>query len=188
MAQYAPQTSASSTSKMAPDAPDVQTTTLSTTPDSSTANAKSASDSEEKEVSHDKKQSSGSSSSSSSSASKAGALSASLAASLADALDRSILTKGEAAHHKSSGNENGEKESHAKNGSIVIFKKFLQTVPHLTTDRKGIHNAPGWIALLAGAAIFTTLVARSLAQLCRTKEQDDAETEQLLESTGNICE
>jgi len=71
---------------------------------------------------------------------------------------------------------------------VVPLKKFLQTVPRLDKGHEAFHRVPNLIASLAAVTVFTTLMLRARTQLCRTREQDDAEAEQLLEPMGNICE
>lgn len=89
--------------------------------------------------------------------------------------------------HRNSGDESGEKDNRGKNTSIVPVRKFLQTAPRLDSGREAFHNLPNGILLLAVIAVFTTLVVRARMQLCRMREQEDAEAERLLESTGDIA-
>jgi len=87
-----------------------------------------------------------------------------------------------------SGVEKGNKGSHGRNTGIVVWKKFLQTAPRLDKGCKAFHSAPHVIALLAAVAAFTTFVACTRVQLCRTRQQADAEAEQFLEPRCNISE
>jgi len=88
-------------------------------------------------------------------------------------------------HLLSCSSEKG-KDSHWGRKSVVVMKKFLQSLPHLDKGRKAFYNTLSGIALLAAVTLFTLVSAR--LRLCRTREHEDVEVEKLLETAGDVCQ